>query len=165
MSNDLLIGVAVEIPRGSRNRYEFDEAQAVMRLDRRLLGAIAFPADSGFVPGTVGEDGDPLDALVLLDEPTLPGIWITCRPVGVGWIGTDGGREAELLCVPEGDPGYAEVHDVDDLPTHVRQEVGHFFEAYQALDGGSTVTDEGQEGREAAVRVVGDARQRHRERS
>jgi inorganic pyrophosphatase len=161
MTDTPLVDVVVEIPRGSRNKYEFDEETGVMRFDRRLLGAIAFPADYGFVPGTVGEDGDPLDALVLLDEPTFPGIWIRCRPVGVSWIDTDGGREAKLLCVPEGDPAYDEVHDVEDLPVHVRREVGHFFEVYKQLDDGSTVSDEGQEGAQTALRVVEAARRRH----
>src|SRR3954447_16707575 len=106
MSDPGALDVVVEIPRGSRNKYEFDEERGVMRLDRRLLGAIVFPADYGFVPGTRGADGEKLDALVLLDEPTYPGIWISARAIGVSWIGTKDGREAKLLCVPVGDPAY-----------------------------------------------------------
>lgn len=82
MSESDQVDVVVESPRGSRNKYEFDEERGVMRLDRRILGAVAFPADYGFVPGTVGEDGEPLDALALLDEPTYPGIWVAARVVG-----------------------------------------------------------------------------------
>ncbi|HVM28212.1 MAG TPA: inorganic diphosphatase [Mycobacteriales bacterium] len=163
MTDTPLVDVVVEIPRGSRNKYEFDEDLGVMRFDRRLLGSIAFPADYGFVPKTVGEDGDALDALVLLDEPTYPGIWVTCRTVGVSWIGTERGREAKLLCVPEGDPAYDDVHDLEDLPPHVRREVGHFFEVYKALDDASSVTDEGQEGAAVARRVLAQAQQRYRE--
>ena len=157
-----LVDVVVEIPRGSRNKYEYDEERGVMRFDRRLLGAIGFPADYGFVPDTIGSDDDPLDALVLLDEPTYPGIWVASRPVGVSWIGTSSGKEAKLLCVPEGEPAYADVQDLEDLPSHLREEIKHFFEIYQQLDEGGGSTDEGQEGREVALRVLREARERWR---
>ncbi len=162
MSESDELDVVVESPRGSRNKYEFDDERGVMRLDRRILGAVSFPADYGFVPGTVGEDGEPLDALVLLDEPTYPGVWIAARVIGVSWIGTRTGREAKLLCVPVGDPAYDEVHDLDDLPRHVVGEIGQFFAVYKQLDDGTTTTDEGQEGRQVAVRVLAEARARHR---
>jgi inorganic pyrophosphatase len=152
------LDMVVEIPRGSRNKYEFDEERGVMRLDRRIVGAVAYPADYGFVPGTVGEDGEPLDALVLLDEPTYPGIWVTARVIGVSWIGTDAGREAKLLCVPLREPAYEDVRDVDDLPRHVVREIGQFFAVYKQLEDASTITDEG---REVAVRVLAEARNRH----
>ena len=154
--------VVVETPRGSRNKYEYDDEHGVMRLDRRIPGAVAFPADYGFVPGTVGTDGEPLDALVLLDEPTYPGIRIAARVVGVSWIGTRRGREAKLLCVPLREPAYEDVHDIGDLPRHVAAEIGQFFAVYKQLDAGSTTTDEGQEGREVAIRVLAEARSRHR---
>jgi inorganic pyrophosphatase len=154
------LDVVVEIPRGSRNKYECDEERGVIRFDRRLVGAVTFPADYGFVPGTVGEDGDPLDALVFLDEPTYPGIWVPARAVGVSWIGTDGGREAKLLCVAVGDPAYEDVHDLADLPRHVVREIGQFFAVYKELGEGTPVSDEGQEGRDAALRVLAEARAR-----
>jgi inorganic pyrophosphatase len=163
MTDTPTVDVVVEIPRGSRNKYEWDEDLRVMRFDRRLLGAIAFPADYGFVPDTIGEDGDALDALVLLDEPTFPGIWVRCRPIGVSWIGTDAGREAKLVCVAEGDPAHEEVRDLVDLPKHLRSELGHFFQTYKQLDDGASVTDEGQEGRDAAERVLQEAQRRHQE--
>jgi inorganic pyrophosphatase len=162
MSEAAQVDVVVEIPRGSRNKYEYDEERGVMRLDRRLVGAVAFPADYGYVPETRSEDGEPLDALVLLDEPTFPGIWVTARVVGVSWLGTSSGREAKLLCVPLGDPAYEEVHDLSDLPGHVVREIGQFFAVYKQLDGGSTTTDEGQEGRNVALQVLDEARRRHR---
>ncbi|SNR59212.1 inorganic diphosphatase [Blastococcus mobilis] len=155
------VDVVIESPRGSRNKYEFDEERGVMRLDRRIVGAVTFPADYGFVPGTVGEDGEPLDALVLLDEPTYPGIWVVARVVGVSWIGTRTGREAKLLCVPVGDPAYEDVHDLPDLPRHVVQEIGQFFDVYKQLDDGTTTTDEGQDGRDVAIRVLAEARTRY----
>ncbi len=162
MSESDQVDVVVESPRGSRNKYEFDEERGVMRLDRRILGAVAIPADYGYVPGTVGEDGEPLDALVLLDEPTYPGIWVAARVVGVSWIGTRTGREAKLLCVPLGDPAYDDVQDLDDLPRHVVREIGQFFDVYKQLDDGTTTTDEGQEGRQVAIGVLAEARTRHR---
>ena len=161
MSDSDQVDVVVESPRGSRNKYEFDEERGVMRLDRRILGAVAFPADYGYVPGTVGEDGEPLDALVLLDEPTYPGIWVAARVVGVAWIGTRTGREAKLLCVAVGDPAYEDIHDLPDLPRHVVREIGQFFDVYKRLDDGTTTTDEGQDGREVAIGVLAAARNRH----
>jgi inorganic pyrophosphatase len=160
-----LLDVVVEIPRGSRNKYEYDEERGVLRLDRRLLGAIAFPADYGFVPDALGADGEHLDALVLLDEPTYPGVWIRARLIGVSWIGTRDGREAKLLCVPVGDPAYEDVHDLADLPRHVGAEIGQFFDVYKQLGDGSEVSDEGQEGHGAALQVLEQARGRHREKS
>ena len=162
MSSPNLVDVVVEIPRGSRNKYEYDEERGVIRFDRRLLGAIGFPADYGFVPDTLGTDDDPLDALVLLDEPTYPGVWIASRPVGVSWIGTRHGREAKLLCVPEGEPAYGQVQDLADLPVHLRDEIAQFFAVYQELDEEGGSSDEGQEGREVALRVLEEARERWR---
>ena len=155
-----LVDVVVEIPRGSRNKYEYDEDQGVMRFDRRLLGAIGFPADYGYVPDTIGTDGDPLDALVLLDEPTFPGIWVRSRPIGVAWIDGAAGREAKLLCVPEGEPAYDGVRDLADLPPHLSDEISQFFGVYTGLDDGPRSTAEGQDGREAAVRVLQESRAR-----
>src|SRR6478752_5763042 len=91
-----LLDVVIEIPRGSRNKYEFDHELGVMRLDRRLFSATVYPADYGFVPDTLADDGDPLDALVLLEEPTFPGCWVTVRPVGVLWMADEAGRDAKL---------------------------------------------------------------------
>ena len=161
--DDDLVDVVVEVPRGSRNKYEYDEERGVMRFDRRLLGSIAFPADYGYVPETLGTDDDALDALVLLDEPTYPGVWVASRLIGVSWIGTSSGREAKLLCVPDKEPAYVNVHDLEDLPEHLRDEIRQFFAIYQGLDAGPGSTDEGQEGREVAVDVLADARTRWRD--
>ena len=162
MSSPDLIDVVVEIPRGSRNKYEYDEERGVMRFHRRLLGAIGFPADYGFVPETLGSDDDPLDALVLLDEPTYPGVWVASRPVGVSWIGTKHGREAKLMCVPDGEPAYEHVNDLEDLPAHLRDEIKHFFAVYQQLDEHGGSTNEGQDGRDVALQVLEEARGRYR---
>ena len=101
---DEVIEVVVEIPRGSRNKYEFDHQRRVMRLDRRLFTATVYPADYGFLEGTLAEDGDPLDALVLLAEPTFPGCHVLARPVGVFWMEDEKGPDAKILCVPVHDP-------------------------------------------------------------
>ena len=163
MSDDTfpdLVDVVVEIPRGSRNKYEYDEEQGVMRFDRRLIGSLAFPADYGFVPDTIASDGDALDALVLLDEPTYPGIWVRSRPIGVSWIDGASGREAKIVCVPEREPAYDGVRELADLPPHRADEIRQFFGIYTQLDDGPGSRSEEQEGRSAALRVLEDARAR-----
>src|SRR5919202_3424649 len=117
---DATVEVVIETPRGSRNKYEHDLEQNVMRLDRRLPGSFAFPADYGYVPDTKGSDGEPLDALVLTVEPTYPGVRVTARPIGVVWIRTGDRREAKLVCVPEGEPAYDNVGTIRELPGHLR---------------------------------------------
>ena len=107
--------VLIEIPRGSRNKYEYDHEQHVIRLDRRLFTAMVYPADYGFIPDTLSEDGDPLDALVLLDDPTFPGCWVASRPIGVFWMEDEKGPDAKILCVPSHDPNYDTVADIGDL--------------------------------------------------
>jgi inorganic pyrophosphatase len=128
-----VIDVVIEIPRGSRNKYEYDHERHVVRLDRRLFTATAYPSDYGFVPDTLAEDGDPLDALVLLDEPTFPGCWVTARPIGVFWMTDDAGPDAKILCVPASDPRWDRIADVEDVPD-LASEIGHFFEVYKALE-------------------------------
>lgn len=128
------IDVVVEIPKGSRNKYEMDKDRGVIRLDRRLFTAMAYPADYGYIPDTLGEDGDPLDALVLLDDPTFPGCWITARPVAVLWMEDDKGPDAKVICVPDSDPRWASLADLGDLPKELRMEIEHFFDAYKAIE-------------------------------
>lgn len=140
------VDVVIEIPRGSRNKLEYDAERGVMRFDRRLPGGFAFPADYGYVPGTAGSDGEPLDALVLLVEPTYPGVWVSTRLIGVFWIMTGHGREAKLLCVPAGEPAYDGIADVEQLPEHVLTEIGNFFDVYRRLDAHSHTSYEGHEG-------------------
>ena len=113
MDTDRTIDVMVEIPRGSRNKYEYDHENHVFRLDRRLFSATFYPADYGFVPDTLAEDGDPLDALVLLDEPTFPGCMVESRPVGVFWMTDEKGPDAKIICVACGDPMWESIHNLD----------------------------------------------------
>src|SRR3954463_1209856 len=124
------IEAVVEIPKGSRNKYEMDHETGVIRLDRMLFTATQYPADYGFVEGTLGEDGAPLDARILLDEPTFPGCHIRARPVGVFWMTDEAGPDAKVLCVVSKDLRWSHVVDLGDLPGHLLNEIGHFFEVY-----------------------------------
>lgn len=151
------VEVVVETPRNSRNKYEVDE-RGVVFFARRLPGAFAFPADYGFVPDAVGTDGEPLDALVLMGEPTYPGVRVRARIVGVIWVRTGHGREAKLVCVPLRDPAFLDVHDLGQLPGHLLREITHFFDIYRDLDPGKEVSFDGSDGVDVAVRVLEQGR-------
>lgn len=149
------IDVVVEIPRGTRNKYELDHTTGRIRLDRRLFSATVYPAEYGFVDQTLGEDGDPLDALVILDEPTFPGCVIGCRPVAVFWMEDDAGPDAKIICVVGDDPRWDHVQDIGDLPSHLTQEIEHFFTIYKALEPGKWADVRGFEGAaEARAEIV-----------
>ena len=153
------IEVVVEIPKGSRNKYEFDHERHIMRLDRRLLSATTYPADYGFIPDTLSEDGDPLDALVLLDEPTFPGCVVAARPVGVFWMEDEKEADAKIICFAEHDPLWDHVKDVFELPNVLLAEIEHFFEVYKTLEDKKTATH-GFEGPEAAWKEIEASRAR-----
>lgn len=153
-----VIEVVVETPRGSRNKYEIEEGTGQVWLARRLPGAFAFPADYGYVPGALGSDHEPLDAVVLAVEPTYPGIRVRARLIGVFWILTGHGREAKLVCVPEGEPAYAGIEDLSQLPEHQLTEIANFFDIYRSLDTDSDTRGDGYEGAAAAQRVLERAR-------
>ena len=153
--------VLIEIPRGSRNKYEVDHESGLIRLDRTLFTATQYPADYGFVPDTLAEDGDPLDVLVLLDEPTFPGCHISVRPVGVFWMSDEAGPDAKILCVPAHDPRAKGYTDLADLPEFLLAEIEHFFAVYKDVEPDKSVETRGWEGAEAAARAVEDARARY----
>jgi inorganic pyrophosphatase len=132
--SDGCVFVVIEIPRGSRNKYEIDHHTGRVMLDRRLFTATTYPADYGFVPETLGGDGDPLDALVLLEDPVYPGVWVEARPVGVLHMQDEAGDDAKLICVPPGEPRWQNVNDIDDLTPQLMAEIQHFFEVYKALE-------------------------------
>jgi inorganic pyrophosphatase len=163
----LAIEVVIEVPRGSRNKYEFDHDRHVMVLDRRLFSATVYPADYGFVPDTLAEDGDPLDAMVLLEDPVFPGCWVRARPIGIFWMEDEKGPDAKIICVPLGDPRWDQVRDLGDMPTHLRSEIHHFFDVYKALEPGKSTSTTGFEGREAALGEIAAsrARLRHHQRT
>jgi len=155
--------VFVEVPSGSRNKYELDEELGGVVLDRRLFTSMAYPADYGFIEGTLGEDGDPLDALVLVGEPTFPGCRIRARVVGVFHMEDEKGPDQKIICVPLKDPTWARTNDVHDVPPELRNEIEHFFQVYKDLEVGKEgTTTHGFGNRADAERVVEDARGRAR---
>ncbi len=134
--SDETIEVVVEIPSGSRNKYEYDHDRHIIRLDRRLFSATVYPADYGFVPDTLAKDGDPLDALVLLADPTFPGCVVRVRILGVFWMSDEAGPDAKLITVLEHDPNWDQVDDLDGVPEHLLNEIEHFFSIYKDLEPG-----------------------------
>ena len=150
----------VEIPRGSRNKYEMHHATGEIWLDRMLFTATHYPADYGFIPDTLAEDGDPLDVLVLVGEPTFPGCRIRIRPLGVFLMEDQGHPDHKIIAVPAGDPRWEATVEVEDLPLHLRRELEHFFSVYKELEGGRTVAL-GWQPRDHALRVVERAIQRY----
>ncbi len=152
--------VLVEIPTGQRNKYELDHASGRMRLDRTLFTSTVYPADYGFIEGTLGRDGDPLDALVLLDEPTFPGCLVCCRPIALFEMTDEEGPDAKVICVPEGDPRYDHLQDLADLPPYRRGEIQHFFQEYKALEPGKHVGEVSWHERDAAWQEIEAARRR-----
>ena len=151
--------VVVEIPTGSRNKYEFDPELGAIVLDRMLFTATRYPADYGYIEGTLGEDGDALDALVFVGEPTFPGCRIRVRPVGVFMMQDEKGPDAKILCVPLRDPMWSHIEDIDDLLPTLRAEIEHFFAVYKDLEQKVTST-EGFADRAAALKVIAEARSR-----
>ena len=129
------VTAVIEIPAKSRNKYELDKSSGLLKLDRVLYSAVHYPGDYGFVPRTLHEDGDPMDILVRINEPTFPGCQIDARPVGVLRMLDKGEPDDKVLAVPCHDPFHEEVHDLGDLPAHYLREVEHFFHIYKDLEG------------------------------
>jgi inorganic pyrophosphatase len=152
--------VLIEIPKGQRNKYEVDHESGRIRLDRMLFTSTRYPADYGFIEETLGEDGDPLDALVLLEEPTFPGCHLHARAVGVFWMRDDAGPDAKVLAVPAEDPRWAGMEDLEDMPEHLLDEIRHFFEAYKMLEPGKFSEVRDWQGRAAAEAEIAAAFER-----
>ena len=129
----------IEIPKGQRNKYEMDHDSGRIRLDRMLFTATRYPADYGFIEHTLADDGDPLDALVLLEEPTFPGCLIRCRAIGMFRMRDEKGLDDKVLCVPATDPRVAHLTDITDVSEFDRLEIEHFFQVYKALEPGKEV--------------------------
>jgi inorganic pyrophosphatase len=150
----------VEVPKGSRNKYEMNHETGVIELDRTLFTSTRYPADYGFIPDTLAGDGDPLDVLVLLDEPTFPGCHIACRPLGVFWMTDEHGPDAKILAVPAKDVRVT-WQDLEDVPEYVRLEIGHFFDVYKELEPDKSTNTRGWSNREAAIAEIEESRQRY----
>ena len=126
--------VIIEVPRGSQNKYEFDKEQGLMRLDRVLFAPMFYPCDYGFFPETLGGDGDPLDALVMVTNPLFPGVAVDVRPIGVLIMSDDKGQDEKILTVAINDPRFKHINDLTDVPEHIRNEISFFFESYKILE-------------------------------
>ena len=156
------LNMIVEIPRGSRNKYEIHKPSGLMRLDRLLHSAVYYPGDYGFVPRTLATDGDPLDLVCMVTEPTFPGCLIEVRPIGLFLMEDEKGSDEKILVVPMRDPMFADYHELDDVPRHFLREFEHFFKIYKDLEDEKRSTVQGWRGREAVAAVVSDCIRRYR---
>jgi inorganic pyrophosphatase len=148
--------VLIEIPGGSRNKYEVDHETGRLRLDRMLFTATRYPRDYGYIENTLGLDGDPLDAMVMIEEPTFPGVLIRCRAIGMFRMTDEAGGDDKIMCVPANDIRKHHLQDLNDIPVFERQEIQHFFEIYKDLEPGKSVegaTWAGREEAEAEIRA------------
>ena len=157
--NDTVISVMIEIPKGSRNKYEYDSKRGVIKFDRMLFSAVHYPSDYGFIPDTLASDGDPLDALVLVWEHTFPGCLIEARPVGLFKMWDEKGADEKILCVPINDPLWNYIETLDDAPPHLLKEIEHFFTIYKDLEKKPTGV-EGWHDLKSALKIIQEARTR-----
>ena len=151
------IEVTVEIPSGSRNKYEYDHARQRFVLDRVLYSSVHYPADYGFLDGSMADDGDPLDVLVLIAEPTFPGCVVRARPVGVLDMADEKGHDYKILSVAHDDPRWESTHALEDLSPHRLLEIENFFQTYKKLENRPTEVN-GWLGVEDAWRIIDSAR-------
>ena len=146
----------IEIPKGSRNKYEMVHDNGRVYLDRVLFTSFVYPTDYGYFENTIGLDGDPVDVLVLLDYPLFPGVGLKVRPVAVFNMTDDGGSDAKVIAVLEKDVRWSHIQDIDDIPEFTKKEIEHFFEHYKDLEPGKWVKTEGWQGRAEAEQIVED---------
>jgi inorganic pyrophosphatase len=152
----------IEIPRGSRNKYEVDHETGRVHLDRVLFTPFVYPVDYGYFDNTLGGDGDPLDALVLLEFPVYPGVVVEVRAVGVLPMEDDGGIDEKIVCVPAKDPRWAHIQDIDDVPVQTKNELKHFFEHYKDLEPGKWVKVGDWAGKDVAEKLIVEAIERYK---
>ena len=148
--------VVVEIPKGSRNKYEVDHETGRVYLDRVLFTSFVYPTDYGFFENTLGLDGDPVDALVLLEYPTFPGVGVKVRPVGVLNMSDEAGSDAKVVVVPFKDPRWSHIQDIEDVPEQTRKEIEHFFARYKDLEPNKFVNIEGWGNAAEAEQIILD---------
>jgi inorganic pyrophosphatase len=159
VKDDQLLAV-IEIPMGSRNKYEYDEELDRLKLDRFLSGSTVYPTDYGFLPGHLGEDGDPLDCLVVVSEPTFPGCVTPVKPVALFKMRDEKGADDKVFCVPVRDPRWSHLEGLDDVPDQLQQEIEHFFKIYKMLEDKPVETD-GWHPLAEAERAIEVARRAH----
>lgn len=144
----------VEIPKGSRNKYEYNKEHGVIKLDRVLYSSVSYPGDYGLMPQTFWEDGDPFDILVIVNQPTFPGCIIEARPIAIFHMDDRGDSDDKILAVPAQDPNFNEYKDIEDVPKHFLSEVEHFFSVYKDLEEGGRVKTMGWDNAEAAREAI-----------
>jgi inorganic pyrophosphatase len=132
----------VEIPKGSKVKYELDKATGLLKMDRILYTSTHYPANYGFIPRTYAEDGDPLDVLVLCSETLEPLSLVDCYPIGMIMMMDNGAADEKIICIPFNDPTYNVYKDISELPNHIFEEMKHFFTVYKALENKDTVIDD-----------------------
>ena len=159
-NDDIVIEVLIEIPKGCRNKYEYDKERKMIRFDRTLFSSVHYPSDYGYISDTHGQDGDPLDALVLVNQPTFPGCLIDARPIGVFVMHDEKGKDDKVLCVPISDPHWNHIHAMEQVPPHLLREIEHFFNVYKDLEE-KQVRIEGWQGKQAALDIIEDAKLRY----
>jgi len=150
----------IEIPKGSRNKYEYDPGLGGIKLDRFISASVIYPTDYGYIVDTLAPDGDPLDALVCVSEPTFPGCAVFANPIGLFKMSDEKGPDDHVVCVPCDDPGWNMVHDVNELSAQLRAEISHFFSVYKDLDPTRCSEVDGWDDRGAAMEAIEAARQR-----
>jgi len=155
----------IEIPKGNRNKYEYDPELGGIKFDRLLMSAATYPTDYGYLRDTLGEDGDPLDALVCLTEPTFPGCLIPVKPIGMFEMRDEKGDDNKILCVPLHDPYWNGYQDIEDLPLLLRQEIEQFFSIYKVLEADKPVEVGGWCSRDHALREIASSVRRFREQT
>lgn len=157
-----IVRMIVEIPKNSGNKYEYDRALGVFRLDRTLYSPMHYPGDYGFIPGTMAEDGDPMDVLAMVDQPSFSGCLIEVRPVAVLNMVDNEVNDQKIIAVPTRNPRYDQIHTLDQIFAHVRREIEHFFTIYKELEGRTTRMEGWGDPREAR-RVIQDSRKKYLE--
>lgn len=160
MDDDTLICM-VEIPMGSRNKYEFDPELGAIKFDRFVSASVVYPTDYGFLPETRALDGDELDVLVCVSEPTFPGCLVPVRPIGLLRMTDENGQDDKVVCVPTSDPRWNVYEQLEHLPQQLRDEIYHFFSVYKDLDPDRDAEPTGWGDREAALAAITEARERH----
>jgi len=153
--------IFVEIPKGSRNKYEFDKQKKVLTFNRMLFSSVHYPSDYGFIPETLALDGDPLDALVLVWEPTFPGCLIDVKPIGLFMMIDEGKQDEKILCVPIKDPLWNHINTLAEVPPHLLKEIEHFFSVYKDLEQ-KKVAVKGWRGKEEAIKSINSSRERYK---
>jgi inorganic pyrophosphatase len=162
VADDEMVIVRVEIPKGSRNKYEYDEDLDAIKLDRFLFASMVYPTDYGYFPDTLGEDEDPLDAMVCVSEPTFPGCVIEAKPIDLFKMEDDMGVDDKILCVPCHDPAWNTLETLEDVPNQLRDEIAHFFSVYKDLEQ-KKVNVDGWYSREEALEEIEASRERCKE--